>query len=301
MNIDRRNFLKFAVAGIIALTDIAYEEVRMKQYARRIKNGRKEILADLHAHHSKDYPLEEQLVAYSSGLNGITSFLDLSYLSYQYFVRSNAYTTEISKGMLARVILDSNEEESSLGYVVNTQEVEANPRFHILAIGCLRRIQDHQDPRNIVEDIHRQYGVAILNHPYVVPSGDWARYRLINDEEHKVLEELLGMVDEVEVNNGQCINLFYIDPYIWPISRVSMEKANRYAKKLIKGTRFNGTAASDMHNRLEQLRTSGIWIPREHLDTDGIEALKYYILNKDFERQDGLVSNVSFCRGHFKI
>ena len=62
MNIDRRNFFKFAVAGIIALTDIAYEEVRMKQYARRIKNGRKEILADLHAHHSKDYPLEEQLV-----------------------------------------------------------------------------------------------------------------------------------------------------------------------------------------------------------------------------------------------
>jgi|SRR3989344_1244120 len=289
MNLDRRNFFKFA-AAIGASTLLAKEgldSIEMKQYA--VIDG--SLLADLHTHPSRNASIEDQLDTFSKGINGITSLLGIErYVKYEDLVLLKE-VEEIDKGLFARVVY-----KGGLGYIINTQEVEAlKPSLHILALGCRKRIYDHQDPRDIVEDIHLQNGVAILNHPFVVPSGDKFRYRLLNRYEESKMRELLDMVNQVEIYNGQCIDIFFgIQQGV--LGRINMQKANKKAQKLVEGTRFKGSAASDTHGELAQVRTSGILIPNNYVSLEGI---KDCIINNRFERYEGKISVPSFFLGHF--
>lgn len=132
-------------------------------------------------------------------------------------------------------------------------------------------------------------GLAILNHPYVVSTGrKIIKYRLANEAEEKKLEELCKMVDEVEVFNAQNINLL---PFVaW------MKKANKKARLLAEQHGFRGTASSDAHRLLSQVRAAGIYLPFENIC---IDAIKEHIIKGNFERLENYVSRYSFLKGMF--
>ncbi|MBS3147021.1 hypothetical protein J4471_04985 [Candidatus Woesearchaeota archaeon] len=294
MNLDRRNFFKYiAVIGAGTLiTRVGLDLNTMEQYAEI--NGN--LLADLHVHHKRSTKLEDKLATCSQGINGITSFMDVNIFHDYHDFAGMPGVREIDLGIYAKV--DYNGQS---GYILRTQEIQGiYPKLHILSVGVRDRIEDNQDPRRIVEEIHKRNGVAILNHPYVVPSDDLFRYRLLDADEEKVMLEVLKMVDEVEVNNGQCINLFF-GMQLGIFGRVNMKKANKKAENLldyvqcvIKG--MIGTAASDAKH-ISQVRSSGIWIPINY--TESIDGIKYCIRSKEFKRQNGVVSIPSFVSGHF--
>ncbi|MBI2542924.1 MAG: hypothetical protein HYW24_01940 [Candidatus Aenigmarchaeota archaeon] len=248
------------------------------------------ILADLHAHPGRNKSREGILEMLNWGVTGLTETNVYNGLTYNDVV--NEYgAKEIERGIFAEVNYNGGK-----GYVVKSQECsERNVGPHILAVGCMKLIDDDQDPRKIVEDIHKQGGIATINHPLVTPTGNWpVKYRMIKPEERKVVEELCRMVDEIEVFNAQNIGLI---PYFSVGGiRLDMRLANELAKELATEYGFKGTAASDAHSRLEQVKCSGIYVPETNIS---FEALKDHIKNKRFERHEQYVSRGSFLMGHF--
>jgi len=99
---------------------------------------------------------------------------------------------------------------------------------------------------------------------------------------------LCKMVDEIEVFNAQNINLLPV--VAW------MKNANGKAKALAARHGFRGTAASDAHRLLSQVKISGIYLPFENLCMD---AIKHYIKAGSFERHEQYVSRRSFLKGMF--
>ncbi len=280
---NRRTFLKLAGVGAIGIGLFGYAQLNEKMEKPPKKTGR--VLADLHTHPSKHNDPESILEALCDNLVGLAAINGArKILTYGDILGLNG-VKELDKGFLAKVTFRGKK-----GYVVRTQEILA--KYHILAVGCEKYLEEPEDmdSRRVVEEIHKKGGVAILNHPYVIPSGSWpVKYRLINEAEEKEVQELCSMVDEVEAFNGQNINL--IPNIAW------MNQANEKAKKLIaEYGHFKGTASSDTHSRLEQLKTSGIYIPEENLS---IEAIKHHIRTGNFERFEQYVTPVSFLMGHF--
>lgn len=293
MNFDRRNFFKYmAIIGAgTFLTKAGLNLNTMEQYAA-IDGS---LLADFHAHHKKSTSLEDKLETFSQGINGITSFFDDDIFHDYKDLESLPGVKVINQGLFAEVTYEGRK-----GYIIRTQEIQGDyPKLHILSIGVRERIKDNQDPRSIVEQIHDKDGIAVLNHPYVVPSDDMFKYRLLSKGEEKVMLEVLEMVDEVEVHNGQCIDLFLGFSY-GVFGRVNMKIANRKAVDLLDYVQcvsqgIVGTASSDAKH-ISQVRSAGILIPKRYVSLEGI---KYCIRNKDFARKDGDVSISSFLLGHF--
>ena len=115
---------------------------------------------------------------------------------------------------------------------------------------------------------------------------------------YQILNEING---EVEVFNGQNIHLLPV--FSWLVPVLNAKKANQRAKEDIEPSpgehpypNLKGFAASDTHSRLEQVHTSGIYLPE---DTISLEALTYYLQTKDFERHEQDISRTSFLLGHF--
>ncbi len=242
------------------------------------------IIADLHSHPGTENNLDDIMNLLSSGITGLTATNSGLYiLNYEDVLLKFSNVKEIDKGLFAELSFRGKK-----GYFVKTQEVRSN--HHILAIGCKEYLEDYKDARKTVEEIHKQGGLAILNHPTIVSYRFWPiKYRLINQDEEKEVRELCGMVDEIEVFNAQNINIFPVIAF--------MKRANRKAKKLAAEYGFKGIAASDAHYRLEQVKIAGIYIPKDKLS---IEALKDHIINKNFDRFDEqYVSHLSFFKGHF--
>ncbi|MCD4666180.1 hypothetical protein K8R47_00005, partial [archaeon] len=77
---------------------------------------------------------------------------------------------------------------------------------------------------------------------------------------------------------------------------LDMTITNEMAKQLISEYNFRGTASSDSHNVLNQIRTSGIYVPEENLN---IEALKEHIKTGNFEKHEQYIDRFSFLLGHF--
>jgi len=240
------------------------------------------IIADLHSHPSEENNLDGIINLLSWGLTGLAATNDESCILTYEDVLGLPTSKEIDKGLFAKFSFGGEK-----GYFVKTQEVMSN--HHILAIGCKKYLPDYKDARKTVEEIHKQDGLAILNHPSVVSYSIWPiKYRLINENEEKRVKELCEMVDEIEVFNAQNINL--IPVFAW------MRKANKKAKELASEYNFKGIAASDAHLILEQVKTSGIYISEDNLS---IDSLKDHIKNKNFDRFEQYVSHLSFLRGHF--
>lgn len=275
---NRRQFLAGALgtAALLAIGSYPYLDDKKMEKPKK-KDGL--IIADLHAHPGRNHPQEELTSMLSWGLTGLTaSNYGKIILSYHEAINLQG-AKEIDKGLFAEF-----NHNGKKGYFANIQEVMSD--FHILAIGCKETLPDYADARKTVEEIHKQDGIAILNHPLVIPEDSWKRYRLLDENGKKKLKELCTMVDEIEVFNAQCINL--IPVIAW------MHWANEDAKKLATAYGFKGTAASDTHVRLEQVKVSGIYVPEKHLS---IEALKHHIKTKNFERLEHYVSRLSFLEG----
>ncbi|MCD4666788.1 hypothetical protein K8R47_03185, partial [archaeon] len=158
------------------------------------------IIADLHTHPNKGNNLETISSFLSEDITGLTETnLSNRILTYDNAKNLSGFI-EIDSGLFGRM-----EYNGKVGYAVKTQEIMSN--HHILSLGLREKLEDYPDARKTVEEIHKRGGIAILNHPFVVPSGNWLRYRLINSKEEQRVKELCEMVDEVEVFNGQNINL----------------------------------------------------------------------------------------------
>ncbi len=242
------------------------------------------IIADLHSHASEENDLNDIVTSLSWGITGLSVTNNgLGILSYEGALNL-PHTREIDEGLFAELSLNGEK-----GYFVKTQEVKSD--HHILAVGCKEYLDDYGDARKTVDEIHKQGGLAILNHPCIVSTGKNfpVRYRSIRENEEKRVRELYGLVDEVEVFNAQCINPTF------GIFVPNMKKVNKRAKELASEYGFKGTAASDAQFLLEQVKICGIYIPRDNLS---IESLKDHIKNKNFERFEQYISRLSFLKGH---
>ncbi len=281
---NRRRFLVVLAGTGAVLGGGSYSYLCNKKMEKAPeKDGR--IIADLHTHVKKHWPLEDILSVLSCGITGLSAV---------YFTKSQNSLTyrravnlpgveELEPGLLARLVY-----QGKTGYFLQAQEVRSQSKQDILALGCKKIIEDSVETEKIIKEIHQQGGLAILNHPYVIPSGSWpVKYRLLTEEEAKGLEKILPVVDEVEVFNAQNINLL---PFIaW------MHRANEQAEKLASDFGHKGTASSD--GRVpEQIHVSGIYLPSENLSW---EAIKHHIQSKNFERHEQYISKISFLNGNF--
>ena len=246
------------------------------------------IIADLHTHPADYLDKDETLEALCSpGLVGLTHMNgNPRVLIYEKVLKgySNA-VKEIDRNQLAQIKNGNN-----IGYIARTQEIDCG-LHHILAVGFEGDyLPDYKDARKAVEEIHKKQGIAILNHPYVTPQPKFVKYRYITSEEEIKVEELCEMIDEIEVFNAQSIN-----PTLG-IYVPNMKKSNDQAKKVASKYKFTGTAASDTHRALEQLKIAGIYIPKENLS---IERIKDDVPSGNFEAYEQYVSRWSFLRGMF--
>ncbi|AJF63152.1 MAG: hypothetical protein QT11_C0001G1028 [archaeon GW2011_AR20] len=244
----------------------------------RLKPRDNKTPADLHVHLPRNVDLGNLILNLSQpGLIGLATYNNKNMLLSYHDIKGAL--KEIDPGILGVIVYDND-----AGYVLNVQEI--NAEHHISALGCKEKITA-KNAKEAIKEIKKQNGLAILNHPYIVPGG-WTRYRLINKEEEKIINELAREVDEIEVFNGQCINAI---PSI-----LDMREANEKAQKFARKNGFKGIATSDTHMRLEQVLTSGIYINGEDLT---FKKLKEYIIEKKFESVGNYVSRGSFVKGHF--
>ena len=246
----------------------------------RLKPTNNRIPADLHIHLNRDVNIERLLLDLPQpSLIGIASYSNPNAsLNYHDFLGYKNFK-EIDTG-----ILGIWNHDRDIRYVLNVQEMTLD--HHISALGCKQKITA-RNSFEAVKEIKKQNGIAILNHPFIVP-GSWKRYRLINQDEEIRIDDLAKIVDEIETFNGQCISLI---PYI-----IDMEKANEKAKKFAEDHGFKGIATSDAHFRSEQVLTSGIYIPKGDLT---FAKLKEYIEGKKFESEENYITRNSFLKGHF--
>lgn len=122
--------------------------------------------------------------------------------------------------------------------VYTSQEIRTNSHLHITAEGCESFIPDDLDPRKTVELIHKQKGIAIVEHPSTKVHPVW-QYVPTSEEDDKLTLEVFDMVDCAEVFNSYNT--------LW------MPRSNARAKELVK--RYNdmnekelaGIAGSDIH------------------------------------------------------
>src|SRR3989344_4301654 len=143
------------------------------------------VLADLHCHPFSGKNLEETLEMLSSGLIGLAEIEGHPKILNYSQALNLPNVEEIDSELLARIYYDDK-----VGYILKAQEVQSY--YHLLALGLKENILNDTDPRKTVERIHRLGGIAILNHPFVVPTPGAMikKYRLINDEEEKKVREL---------------------------------------------------------------------------------------------------------------
>lgn len=270
--------------GVLGLAGVAYSHIEDRNM-KRLKPRDYRIPADLHAHIYKNTLLNDVGETLSQeGLVGLTTYNVKNNLFNFYDLRLIPGFTETELGVLGKLNY-----LGSTGYILNSQEIMTKP--HISALGCKDLIRA-KNPFEAVKEIRKQGGLAILNHPYVVPSRKmfppWeAGYRLINKEERQTIEKLAGEVDEVEVFNGQCIALV---PLL-----IDKREANDLAEEYAQTFGFKGIATSDAH-WINQILTSGIYIKNEELS---FKKIKEAIMGRDYYIEGNEVSRLSFLKGHF--
>jgi len=295
MKLTRRQFLYEGIA--VALASFGTYKYLNNTEMKKAPKKPSMIISDLHCHPSRKNKLEDILDTLSNGLTGLTYVeSNEDFLTYEMLTNLPQFK-EIDKGIFGSITYNGK-----TGYVLKSQEIEDQDSIHVMALGCKEYLSEseYRDPRKAVEEIHKRGYIAQVNHPFIINSFDWARYKLINsftEKEYKNFIELCQMADEIEIFNGHCIDLFPWFDGLPIFNRLNMAKANKLAEFLItKLPNKKGTASSDAHNELEQVHTSGIYLPDEHLCFD---AIKEYIKTKNFEVHKGPISRWSFLKGAF--
>ncbi len=271
---SRRKFLKRAgiATAVLATSSYFYLDNEKMQQAPVLPG---KIFCDLHSHPSKDYPVEDLMETLGSpGLTGLAlkrwTEDEEDILTYEQTLDllPPSQITEVDKGKVARC---------AQGYIARTQEVLAG-RHHLLALDWQGDyFPSYQSVESAVNDIHRHGGIAILNHPYAITGRRMLRLPKSAAEEN-LIRKAYSLVDEVETHNAFCVNIL---PYAY-----DFRKMNEDAERLRQTDfpHFKGTASSDCHHYLDQVKIAGIYIDQEVIETKGMRGIREAILSGDFIR-----------------
>ena len=308
-DIGRRSVLygfgALAVLGAVVGIPIIAEKPMQMPMARKDINGKPHILADVHAHISRNIAkkdpsgivglLTEGLTAMTEGNGHILTYKDA--LDLCRFYRNGVEVTEIDRGRVARIRQGEN-----VGYVAKSQELYLD--HHVLAIGCREPIKGISSPYDAIKKIKSEGGIAVLAHPYLlVDKGSYFPRLASSEKDLRKVMELAKTADAIEVFNAHSIDFLYsgIPPIEWPL-RVTgvgwMKRSNGMAQNLQQqleqeGIRKPGIAVSDAHSLPEQARGGGIYIPDEDLT---IEGIRNAILSENFSMNQTYVRRWSFLK-----
>ncbi len=271
---SRRKILKIAgiSTAILAASSYFYFDNEKMEQAPVLPG---KIFCDLHSHPSKDYSVDDLMETLGSpGLTGLAlkhwteDKEDILTYEQALDLLPSSEIKEIDEGKVARC---------GQGYIARTQEILAG-RHHLLALGWDGNyFPDYQTIEEAVKDIHAHNGIAILNHPYAITGRKMLRLPK-SAEEQKLIRKAYTLVDEVETHNAFCVNIF---PYAF-----DYREMNESAETLRKTEfpHFKGTASSDCHHYLDQVKLAGIYIDKERIETKGMAGIKEAILSGDFIR-----------------
>ena len=236
------------------------------------------VLCDFHAHPCKKND-KTDLVAMlgSPGLVGLAGkFIDKSgedislYEEAVELVKKDPSFQEITPNQLAKY---------REGYFARTQEIQAG-MFHVLGIGVegdyLQKYTPYSSVAAAVDAIHRQHGVAVLNHPFFLCNGGLF-VKPATEEDLLKIKEGYRLTDEVEVFNAYCIDLI---PGL-----IAAKSQNGNAQQLLKEyPTKKGMTGSDCHRGLSQVKITGNYIDQTVIDEQGIDGIKQAIQRGSFER-----------------
>jgi len=114
-----------------------------------------------------------------------------------------------------------------------SQEIRTASHLHITAEGCENLIPEHLDPRKTIELIHKEGGIALVEHP-CTKVHPIKQYCPTTEDDDRLTLEVFGMADAAEAFNSYNT--------LW------MKRQNDKAKALIeKHGRIAGIAGSDNH------------------------------------------------------
>jgi len=297
MNLNRRKFFRYcALLGICGVLGKFYlqDESMERPPANKFIDRKKYILADLHAHIDREIVksnpkgivklISQGMIALTNRKKGAFSYDDALALC----SANGVNYKEIEKGLFAEIRSGTNR-----GYIVKAQEVET--LHHILALGCPELINPNQEPESVIKEVHKQGGIPILAHPYLLNnSNKIPRFPDVNEK--KRIQDLAEMADEIESFNGHSIDM--APSFIPPIDLRYLDlgwlkRANNRSQKLADTVNKKGIAVSDAHYHLEQVRTSGIYIPDRDLS---IPTLQRILKKQNFIPEQNYISRFSFLK-----
>lgn len=258
-----------------------------------VKEGK--ILADLNTHPGRYFAQDKIIQMLSSpGLVGLAHINGENRILTYEEARTFPGVREIDRNMLAEITIGENK-----GYFCRGQKVIAG-FARILALGFKGSyFPDFEGPKDALEEIHQQDGLAILLNPYMTrdEKARITKSRLINDDEKKVLWELCGEFDEIEVFSAQNVRPLY------GIILPKRNKPNSLAEELAVGGGQEGISSSGALLRLEQEKIVGIYLDEEGLCMDKIkEDLKEGNFERFGKRKEGpYVSRWSFLRSRYGL
>ncbi len=179
-----------------------------------------------------------------------------------------------------------------------SQEIRTKSHLHITAEGCLKLIQDDLDPRETVGRIHKEGGIAIVEHPCTKQAG--LIYILTNEEEDKLTRDVLEMADAAEVFNS--MNSLYMPISNARAKRLVDEFNERSSRKIAaiasSDNHFGSGLGIWKHFYLRRVGRCGILLPRTDLSSldgkDIIEMKRDYLKNGRFFRVENYTDPLMF-------
>ncbi len=164
---------------------------------------------------------------------------------------------------------------------IKAQELRTSSGRDVLAIGCDSIIKTNSDVKEVIREIHKQNGIAIIAHPMSIAKDSFFGINIADENERKSLELICYEADALEEFNSQ--------NYLWLLY------SNVLAESFVKKQGLPGTAGSDTHYDLEQIGLSGIIVEKDSINMDDfIGDLKKVIKNKKFKVHKEYTSPVKF-------
>lgn len=201
-------------------------------------------------------------------------------LNYEIFKEKLKDSTKYKIKDYGRYIQISTEDDKVIA--IKSQEIGCESGRDVLAIGT-DKIEPYQKIEKVIEEIHKQAGIAIVAHPMSLHKKKFIPYSTANEEEKEALKKIYHKADAIEEFNSQ--------NYFWMCS------SNVLAKIFVENNNTIGTAGSDMHGDLKQIGLSGIIIKKNLLDINNlINDLKKVIKDKKFKVHKEYTDPISFFK-----
>ncbi len=272
-----------------------------------------DVKVDLHTHVPRDADgseLERTLAGQATGLAKNTRMPGA--LLYEDAVDMPG-VEEVEQGRIARL-----RGENGVGYLVRAEEI-GSPHYsrnipHLLAVGCEGDyLGDSDDPYETVSEIHNRGGIAILNHPSIVDSGNQLlQLKLIDPRKDETMTRLAEMTDGVEGGNAYQTNVipdflsqrlgnYFLERELdsnllgLVLSQFIMHEGIEWQKQLATQSGKKWMAASDSHLVLEHVGVAGNYMEEESLQS--VEDLRGTIREGRFEQEEAYLDFSEMAKG----